>query len=31
MLWKANANHCFTSLIRFLYEGAPLSGERLPR
>jgi cytoskeleton-associated protein 5 len=28
-LHSANPNHCFTSLIRFLYEGANLSGERV--
>ena len=29
ILHAANPNHCFTSLIRFLYEGANLSGDRL--
>ena len=29
MLHNSNPNHCFTSLIRFLYEDAILSGERL--
>lgn len=28
MLSLANPNHCFTSFIRFLYEGATLSGDR---
>ena len=29
ILHGANPNHCFTSLIRFLYEGATLSGDRV--
>jgi len=28
ILWLANPNHCFTLFIRFLYEGATLSGKR---
>ena len=29
MLNCTNPNHCFTALIRFLYEGATLSGDRV--